>query len=78
MSNKLSVAIVVGLLAFTLTGCGAFWRGAGVGLGAGLVGYEANSKIQMDRLDADLKAGKVTQQEYEIRKDQIKKGSIIY
>ena len=52
------------------------------GTGAGVVGtgaaYEINSKKQMDRLEKDYKAGKITKEEYEARKDQIKKGSLIY
>jgi hypothetical protein len=32
----------------------------------------------MDRLDEDYKAEKITRQEYDIRRDQIKKGSLIY
>ena len=59
-------------------GCsGAFWGGAGAGaLGAG-AGYEIQAERQMKQIDEDLKNGKITQQEYNIRKDQIQKGSLI-
>jgi len=66
------------LLGMTLMGCsGEFWGGTGAGvLGAG-AGYEIQAERQMRQLDEDLKNGKITQQEYDIRKDQIKKGSLI-
>ncbi|MBP9855587.1 MAG: hypothetical protein KBD53_12030 [Candidatus Omnitrophica bacterium] len=66
------------LLGLTLTGCsGAFWGGTGAGaLGAG-AGYEIQAERQMRQLDADLASGKITQNEYDIRKDQIKRGSLI-
>lgn len=61
-----------------LTGCsGAFWGGTGAGvLGAG-AGYEYQAQRQMDQINADLKAGKITQKEYDIRKDQIQRGSLL-
>ncbi|HEV8343243.1 MAG TPA: hypothetical protein VGR30_12805 [Candidatus Binatia bacterium] len=60
-------------------GCsGQFWGGAAAGaLGAG-AGYEIQSKRQMDRLEDDYKSGKIDRREYESRKQQIEKGSIIY
>ena len=66
------------LLGVTLMGCsGAFWGGAGAGaLGAG-AGYEIQAERQMNQLNEDLKNGKITQQEYDIRKDQIRKGSLL-
>ena len=35
------------------------------------------SERQMNQLNEDLKNGKITQHEYDIRKDQIKKGSLL-
>ena len=71
-------AVLVMLLAMALVGCsGAFWGGTGAGaLGAG-AGYEVQAERQMNQLDEDLKSGKITQQEYDIRKDQIRKGSLL-
>ena len=70
------LAIVI--LAITLTGCSSsFWGGAGAGvLGTG-AGYEIQAQRQLDSLNADLKSGKITQQEYDIRRDQIEKGSLL-
>jgi hypothetical protein len=46
-------------------------------LGAG-AGYEVQAKRQMDRLEDDYKSGKIDRREYEIRKSQIERGSILY
>lgn len=46
--------------------------GAALGVGA----YEYNAHRQMQQLDADYRAGKMNRKEYEIRKDQIEKGSL--
>lgn len=47
--------------------------GAAVGVGA----YEYNAHRQLQQLEDDYKAGKVNKQEYDIRKNQIEKGSIL-
>jgi hypothetical protein len=76
--KKLFLAI---LLAGSLPqmGCSPeFWGGTALGaLGAG-GGYEYNNKRQMDKLDDDRKAGRIGREEYEDRKRQIERGSIIY
>ena len=81
-TQRVLKTVPVIFLTLILAGCGSFWRGAGVGAAAGAVGYGAydavTAKRQLDMLDDDYKKGKITTQEYEIRKDQIKKGSIFY
>ncbi|OGX05905.1 MAG: hypothetical protein A2Z88_02375 [Omnitrophica WOR_2 bacterium GWA2_47_8] len=66
------------LLGVAFVGCsGQFWGGAGAGaLGAG-AGYEIQAERQMRQLEEDFKSGKINQQEYDIRKDQIRKGSLL-
>ena len=60
-------------------GCsGAFWGGAAGGTAAAGAGYELRAKQQMDKIDELYKKGVIDQKEYEIRKDQIKQGSIAY
>ena len=75
--KKIQMLLVL-LMGIALSGCsGAFWGGAGAGaLGAG-AGYEIQADRQMNLLNEDLKSGKISQHEYDIRKDQIQKGSVL-
>ncbi|MBI4522735.1 MAG: hypothetical protein HY695_02855 [Deltaproteobacteria bacterium] len=70
---------VVMLASLAQWGCSPqFWGGAAVGaLGTG-AGYEVQSKRQMDRLEDDYRSGRIDRREYEDRKKQIERGSIIY
>ena len=52
-------------------------RMAGKAVGTG-AGYELSARNQMKKLDADLKAERIDQKEYDIRKDQIERGSLVY
>jgi hypothetical protein len=76
---KKTLYTLVMLAGLAQWGCSPeFWGGAAVGaLGAG-GGYEYNAKRQMDRLDDDRKSGRISRDEYEDRKRQIERGSIIY
>ncbi|MGQ0556945.1 MAG: hypothetical protein ACT4PN_13490 [Nitrospiraceae bacterium] len=71
--------VIAGLVLLTgLTGCSSVGSGLlGGVLGAGAAGgsYEYHLKRQKDRVEADFKAGKIDQKEYEIRKDQIVRDS---
>jgi len=55
-----------------------FIDGAATGALATGAGYEINAKRQMDKLDDDRKSGRISREEYEDRKQQIERGSIIY
>ena len=70
----LALALLVGV---TQSGC-AFLGGAAVGTLATGAGYEINARQQMDRLEADYRNERISRREYEARKAQIEKGSIIY
>ncbi len=65
----------------TLSGCsssgGSAALGALGGAAVGAGGYEYHLKTQKDRIDEDLKDGKIDQKEYDIRKDQIERDSLI-
>ena len=77
--KKIMLGVCGLAMIFTLSACsGAFWGGAGGGTLATGAGYEVNAKMQNDRIKKDLDAGKINQSEYDIRKDQIKRMSIIY
>lgn len=66
------------MLCALVSGCGNFWGGmAGGAAGAG-AGYELKARQQIDKLDEDLKKGRIDQKEYDIRKDQIQRGSLVY
>jgi hypothetical protein len=69
--------ILVLLAAVGQSAC-AFLGGAATGALATGAGYEYNAKRQMDRLDEDLRAGRISREEYNDRKRQIEKGSVVY
>jgi hypothetical protein len=58
-------------------GC-AFLGGAAVGATGAGAAYEINNKRQLDRLEEDYRSGRINREEYEDRKQQIERGSIIY
>lgn len=58
-------------------GC-QFLGGAAVGSLATGAGYEINAKRQMDKLEDDYKSERISRREYESRKAQIERGSIVY
>lgn len=70
----LAIALLVGL---TQSGC-AFLGGAAVGGLATGAGYEINAHNQLEKLEADYKNERISRKEYESRKAQIEKGSILY
>lgn len=76
--RNLSLAIMC--LAF-MAGCssptGMGVLGGVVGAGAAGGSYEYHLKRQKDRVEEDFKAGKIDQKEYEIRKDQISRDSLL-
>jgi Tfp pilus assembly protein PilO len=68
--------ILAGLLQW---GCsGAFWGGTAAGALAAGAGYEIQAKRQMDQLEEDRKNERISNNEYQVRKQQIESGSIIY
>jgi osmotically-inducible protein OsmY len=77
MKNAIYALLITGAL--VQAGCSKeFWGGAAVGaLGAG-GGYEYGNKRQMDRLEDDYRAGRIDREEYQDRKKQVERGSLIY
>jgi len=77
---QLLIAIVL-LSSVLLFGCSSNLGSAGLGAvggaAAGAAGYEYNAHRQMEQLEADYKAGRIDREEYEVRKKQIQKSSII-
>jgi hypothetical protein len=73
--KKLATLLILGSLG--LAGC-QFAAGAATGALATGAGYEINAARQMDKLRDDYRDERITRQEYEARKRQIERGSIIY
>lgn len=69
--------LLVMLASFSQWGC-EFLGGAAVGGLATGAGYEINANRQMDRLEDDFRRGRVSREEYQERKRQIERGSVIY
>jgi len=59
------------------SGC-AFLGGAAVGALGTSAGYEINAHSKMNQLEDDYKAERISRAEYESRKSQLEKGSIVY
>jgi hypothetical protein len=72
-----TIATLLLLGSLGMTGC-EFAAGAATGALATGAGYEINSKRQMDRLEEDYRRERISRRDYERRKEQIEKGSIIY
>ena len=76
--KKILLGALVLTMMFGLSACsGAFWSGAGGGTLAAGAGYEVNAQRQQDRIEKDLDEGKITQEEYDIRRSQIERMSIV-
>jgi hypothetical protein len=72
-----SLATLLLLGSLGLGGC-EFMAGAATGALASGAGYEFNSKRQMDRLEDDYRRERISRREYEQRRGQIERGSILY
>jgi len=70
----LVLALMMGLSQW---GC-MFLGGAAVGAAGTGAAYEYNAHEQMEKLEADYKAERISRKEYEARKKQIEAGSLIY
>jgi hypothetical protein len=73
--KNLSILFLLGTLG--LAGC-EFVAGAATGALATGAGYEINSKRQMDRIEDDYRNERIGRRDYERRREQIERGSIIY
>ncbi|HEU4343077.1 MAG TPA: hypothetical protein VFU31_16110 [Candidatus Binatia bacterium] len=72
-----TIAVLMLVVSLTQWGC-EFIGGAATGALVTGAGYEYNAKRQMDRLEEDYKNRRISREEYEDRKRQIEKGSILY
>ena len=74
--KKLILALVL-LMGLGQSGC-AFLGGAAVGAVGTSAAYEINAHSKMNQIEDDYKAERISRREYESRKSQIEKGSILY
>jgi hypothetical protein len=74
--KKLMLVLTI-IMGLSQAGC-EFIGGAAVGAGATGAGYEYNAYRQMQKLEEDYKAERISRREYEERKKQIEAGSLIY
>ena len=74
--KKLMLALVL-MVGVGQSGC-AFLGGAAVGALGTSAGYEINAHSKMNQLEDDYKSEKISRREYDARKSQLEKGSIIY
>ncbi len=73
--KRLATMLLLGSLG--LGGC-QFAAGAATGALATGAGYEINAKRQIDRLEDDYRRERISRREYQARRHQIERGSIIY
>jgi hypothetical protein len=73
--KRLATLLLVG--SFGVGGC-QFAAGAATGALASGAGYEINAKRQMNRLEDDYRRERISRREYQARRNQIERGSIIY
>jgi hypothetical protein len=74
--KKLMLVLVL-MVALGQSGC-AFLGGAAVGALGTSGAYEYNARSKMNQLEDDYKAERISRKEYEARKAQIEKGSVLY
>lgn len=76
---KVYIFLAMILPALFLSGCGrGTVGGAAIGAGAAGAAYEYQNKKALEDLDEDFRAGRISRQEYERRKDEIQGKSLVY
>jgi hypothetical protein len=79
--KRIMMLIAVLFMVFSLYACssraGSAGLGAVGGAAAGAGGYEYHLNNQMNKVEEDYRAGRIDQREYEIRKDQIRRDSLL-
>jgi hypothetical protein len=72
-----SVILLLMSVAACSTRAGSAGLGAVGGAAAGAGGYEYHLNRQMNQVEDDFRAGRIDQREYDIRKDQIRRDSLL-
>lgn len=74
--RKLLVLLAL-MIALGQWGC-QFLGGAASGNSIPVLGYDSNSHYQMNQLEEDYRAQRITRRDYEIRKGQVEIGFVLY
>lgn len=75
---KAPMLFVLGITAAVgMTACSSKAGNVAVGAGAAGAAYEYSNKRQLDQLDKDLKAGKISKEEHARRSKEIKDRSVV-
>lgn len=76
--TKTFVSLGILLAAFAVAGCSSKAGNVGVGAGAAGAAYEYSNKRSVDKLDQDVKEGKISREEYDRRRKEIEDKSLVY
>jgi len=74
--QKLMVLFAL-MIALGQWGC-QFLGGAASGNGIPVLGYDSNSHYQMNQLEEDYRAQRISRRDYEIRRGQVEIGFFLY
>lgn len=77
MHDSIFTAAASLLVAALAVGCSSKAGNVAIGAGAAGAAYEYQNKQAMDELDRERQAGKISQEEYDRRKREIEKRSIV-
>ncbi|HSH42519.1 MAG TPA: hypothetical protein VK973_10400 [Arenicellales bacterium] len=76
MNRLFSIFVLIVASTFVLAACST--REVATGAAVGGAAYEYSNKRAMDELEDDYESGRISQEEYERRKKQIEKRSLVY
>jgi hypothetical protein len=78
---KQLIIVIMMLVSVVLSSCSSNLGSAGLGAvggaAAGVGGYEYNAHRQMQEVEEAYREGRIDRREYQIRKNQIQRGSIL-
>ena len=79
MTGKWKFTALGAVVVFVIGAAGCSSRAGNVALGAGAAGaaYEYSNKQQLDELEKDLQAGRISQEEHDRRAQEIKDRSLV-
>lgn len=76
--TKAFVSVGIALTVLATVGCSSKAGNVAAGAGAAGAAYEYSNKRSVDKLDEDVKAGKISREEYDRRRKEIEDKSLVY